>query len=591
MVVARRAALLPVWLSACSLAPPAPVASGVALSASSAAPPLSEGCAQAARQRARVAGLASEGKLLRTLRVIEQADALCPEQRRASWVWQVEALAALGRASAARRLADEVASDGQSTDEDRRRAREAVALVDDMKRAWPQVQQDPPDAWPRHLAGVLQRGEAYAKDGQMAEAQRHFDRALDGLERLSISPTSMRIKWADSFSGAVAWSANGRRLAVAQMGDVLVLDPRTGEVLQRWEGDSLIRALAFAPGSDTLAIGRMDGQVAVLSLDGKSYQINDRAGPVYSLAYSPDGRWLAQGHDDGTVCVQGATQRACERRLQGHSARALALAFSPDGRRLFAGAERGMLSSWDIPEGTELFHLRLGDEPVRSLAVSADGKYLAAGASRVLVLDALNGALIDVRSEHREPVMGLAWEREGERLFSSSEDRSVRAHLFLCGVVPCAPWASAQGGTLAQWPPLLEESPPGPSFTNREPVTHPDLFARAGQAARMHGLALSPDGGLLTAATGETGVWLAPTGHNVLPWQLTVTPLTGAPSFVAMSGDGYIELSGPDSPRFEGSISCVIGDNRYPFSLCRERFLVPGLVARTLRGDTSYRMP
>jgi hypothetical protein len=84
---------------------------------------------------------------------------------------------------------------------------------------------------------------------------------------------------------ALAWSADGKRLAVATRGHVLVLSGRTRVALPL--GD--VRALAFS-GGGRLAVLR-GGKVQTLGAEGVQTVLTVR-GALAGLASSPDGRWL-----------------------------------------------------------------------------------------------------------------------------------------------------------------------------------------------------------------------------------------------------------------------------------------------------------
>ena len=62
-----------------------------------------------------------------------------------------------------------------------------------------------------------------------------------------------------------------------------------------------------------------------------------------------------------------------------------------------------------------------------------------------------------------------------------------------------------------------------------------------------------------------------------------------ATQWVAMTPDGYVEVFPRD--RAHGSLGCNAGTITLPFDVCRERYEVPGLWQRILRGDNSFRSP
>jgi hypothetical protein len=54
---------------------------------------------------------------------------------------------------------------------------------------------------------------------------------------------------------------------------------------------------------------------------------------------------------------------------------------------------------------------------------------------------------------------------------------------------------------------------------------------------------------------------------------------------------GHIDILGPDVCSARQYPICRIGNLVFPFEVCEERFLVPGLLAKIHTGDTSYLEP
>ncbi len=221
--LARTFTLLIVWLAcaACASgrggpspeAPPAPVtsASTTAIASASApsAPPPPPPCEVAAEQRARVPGLLAEGRLDRTMRVIERAGALCPKSAPATWAVLVATLAELGRGDDVRQVADAIdasadadpeakaaakqaretiaAREGQTFDDKAKEAMRKVYLKAAAARAdkkYAEAQKGFIEAWSlyRPNGQALWSAGLVAKEtGDKAGAQRLFDRAVDPL--------------------------------------------------------------------------------------------------------------------------------------------------------------------------------------------------------------------------------------------------------------------------------------------------------------------------------------------------------------------------------------------------------------------------
>jgi hypothetical protein len=68
----------------------------------------------------------------------------------------------------------------------------------------------------------------------------------------------------------------------------------------------------------------------------------------------------------------------------------------------------------------------------------------------------------------------------------------------------------------------------------------------------------------------------------------TLRLLGGGLSGAVVTPDGYLELVGESA---RSAVSCRVGPFSFPIEACEERLVVPGLLAKILAGDTSYRDP
>ena len=70
---------------------------------------------------------------------------------------------------------------------------------------------------------------------------------------------------------------------------------------------------------------------------------------------------------------------------------------------------------------------------------------------------------------------------------------------------------------------------------------------------------------------------------------LTLTAVSRFNAGVAVSSGPVprVELLGPDVDKGSEVLSCQAGGLSFPFELCRERFVTPGVAARRVPGDPS----
>jgi tetratricopeptide (TPR) repeat protein len=219
-------------------------------------------CEVAAGLRGKVAGFLDEGRLDRTVRLIQKANRLCQKSAPATWTAEVSTLAALGRYAEARALAATIDADASTGDDAKKAAAEARARCDQLDKVFPETdeakkemrrlfgeaaalevegRQDEAsqraikekflaawEAWRPNGQSLVGAGFAAKRLGEKAEAQRLFDRALVELEKAQGKPVALEVpNWfSEDLRGvlAIAWSRDGRRIAVGHGQEISIFD-------------------------------------------------------------------------------------------------------------------------------------------------------------------------------------------------------------------------------------------------------------------------------------------------------------------------------------------------------------------------------
>ncbi len=242
---------------------------------------------------------------------------------------------------------------------------------------------------------------------------------------------------------ALAYHPNGKRLAAGAHKEVLLLDPVSGEVVNRITGfPARVTTLAFSRDGRRLAVGSgavaTRGEVALYSLSetGVPQSHPERVLPahqdlLYDLAFRPDSQMLATCGYDRLIKLWDVASGKELRVLKDHSDAVYGLAFSPDGRLLASAAADRAVKVWDVATGKRLYTLGDSTDWLYAVAWSPDGRHVAAAgvdkSLRVWEVSATEGKLVRSVFAHEGPVTRLVYAADGKTLYSLSEDRTVKA--------------------------------------------------------------------------------------------------------------------------------------------------------------------
>ncbi|HLJ56264.1 MAG TPA: c-type cytochrome domain-containing protein [Chthonomonadaceae bacterium] len=194
-----------------------------------------------------------------------------------------------------------------------------------------------------------------------------------------------------------------------------------------------VTALAFSADGKTLAVGTYR-EVQFWSLDSGAMvgRWTGHADTVRGLAYSRDGKLLAAAGGAsgaaGEVRLWDAAT-AKELRAFGDDTDAVnAVAFSPDGTKLATASSDKLVKTWETATGKLIATGRDHSDAVWGIDWSPDGKYIASGGAdrSVKLWDAASMKRLYSLGGHEDVVFAVEFGADSKSLVSASADHTAR---------------------------------------------------------------------------------------------------------------------------------------------------------------------
>jgi WD40 repeat protein len=275
---------------------------------------------------------------------------------------------------------------------------------------------------------------------------------------------------------AIAWSPDGKTLAVAAGSVVHLISADTYQEKITLDTGSWTPGLAFSPDGSTIASGSRDGFVRVWNVEDGKLQLAIPAHKkgVNSVAFSPNGSQLASGGNDALARVWDLASGELVSELIGGTYTVPGVAFSSggldlailngkvvrirdiestrfvqtirgensffsldisgDGRKMATGNIEDTVEVWDIQSGDRIARLvgHTGAAGQASALIwqvefSPSGRLLASagGDNRVLLWDLENGAAVCTLDGHTKAATSAAFSPDGKILAAGSLDGSL----------------------------------------------------------------------------------------------------------------------------------------------------------------------
>jgi len=225
-------------------------------------------------------------------------------------------------------------------------------------------------------------------------------------------------------------------------------------------------------------------------------------------SFHPGGTMIAAPMGNRVQLLDGHTLDPIHT-FEGHGDIVTAAIISPDGRHLVTTSRDGTARVWSMASRRQLRVLD-GGGPLACADVSRDGRVATAGSgSDVVIWDLESGKRLTTLEGHSAVVLGLAFERGGERLATISPDTTIRiwdvhsgrARVVIEAMVPAFGVAFSPDGKLVA----------STDGTGRASVWDAErglLLNRLGSMAEFgYSITFDPDGGRIALSNGRGELW------------------------------------------------------------------------------------
>ena len=399
----------------------------------------------------------------------------------------------------------------------------------------------------------------------------------DGTIRLWNSKTGKLIRTIQEWSNFLAYSPNGKTIAVGQGNSIYLLNENTGDSQQVLRYSSNVSSMIFSSDGSTMVSRNWDGTIGfwdtgfgslrltieghfnfggiAVSPNGKTIvTVNDDALLFWNTVdgrfnkvlkvgkevgptdYSPDGKILAIGTFDDTPQIHLLNARTGNhRKTLSYQGETIAdIAFSPDSKTLASRSWEGTIYLWNTQNGKRLQTLEGQAGFTRSLAFSPDGKTLANVSSEgtIYLWNTQNGKRLQTLEGQAGFAQPLAFSPDGKTLANVSSEGTI----YL--------WNTQNGKRLqtlegqADFAQSLAFSPDGKTLASGEWDGISLWNARTGELRqRLAGVSLSVN---WLAFTPDSKTLISQTdGSAILLWDLDALPKSVAED---VNRDGIVDV-------------------------------------------------
>jgi WD40 repeat protein len=445
-----------------------------------------------------------------------------------------------------------------------------------------------------------------------ADGKRLASTSLDESARVyEVGTWKAKQKLAVHGATSAAFAPDGRSLAVVAGPDAVEVwglpkwaltrsIKRHAEAISSMALDGSASATSAAP---SIAFASLDGSVRLWKLGGDAAPetLVKSADPMRAVAWSRDGKVLATGGDHGALRLWNADKRTAIGSIKGFDAGVREIALTANGARVAwtSGTVDRFLAVGDRGKPNAMIGLYGHKGMVDAVDWAPDASMIASGADDtwLILWDPIKGEKKAVFKGHKKGITALAWSPDGATIATGSADATIRLW------DPTAAPEKAEKRTLSGHTrdvKAIAWSPNGKRLVSGgydKSVIVWDVAAGTSRALEesadwITAVGFTRDGQRIVTAgrDGTLRVFDASDGRLRVSLRAISGGVSGASAGYAFTPEGLFEPF-PKTGEARRFAQCRVGPRLFPLTLCAERYVLDGLVAKAATGDASYLEP